>query len=150
MVRTHTLTSDETVVIFTVPAARSLFRDLRKKRELQRQFLSRLHDALTSGMPQAYVEKPFQGVQNLQQLRAGDAMRGYCVFADEPPEYGVFYVFQVTDHAYSRNPVVKYDAKAGEVLEELRRLSTPEETKAYLEERDALDADPIETILGRI
>lgn len=89
MVRTHPLTSDETVAIFTTTAARSLFRELRKKRGLQRQFLSRLRDALTSPTPRTFVEKPFEGVENLKQFRAGDVMRGYCVFADEPPEYNV-------------------------------------------------------------
>jgi len=52
------LTSEETVVIFTPTASRSLFRDLRKKRGLQRRFLSRVHDALTSPTPRAFVEKP--------------------------------------------------------------------------------------------
>lgn len=150
MVRTYTLSSDETVVIFASPAAKSLFRDLRAKRGLQRQFLSRLHDALTSTTPRAFVEKPFEGVQNLKQLRAGDVMRAYCVFADEPPGYEVFYLFQVTDHAYDRNPVVRYDAAAGAVLEELRGIETVEETEAYLEDRDALDAEAVESILDRI
>lgn len=150
MVRTHQLTSEETVAIFTPSAARSLFRDLRKKRSLQRQFLSRLHDALTSPTPRAFVEKPFEGVENLMQFRAGATMRGYCVFADEPPGYNVFYLFFVTDHAYDRAPAVRYDADAGEVLDELRYLSSIEETEAYLADHDALDADAIETILDRI
>lgn len=93
MVKTHTLTTDETVVIFSRPAARSLFPDLRRKKSLQRQFLSRLHDALTSATPQAFVEKPFEGVQYLKQFRAGSSMRGYCVFADEPPEYNILFLF---------------------------------------------------------
>lgn len=150
MVRTHELTSDETVVVFTSPAARSLFHDMRKERNLQRQFLSRLYDALTSSTPRAFVEKPFEGVQNLKQFRAGEVIRGYCIFADEPPGYNVFYVFQVTEHAYDRNPVARFDADAGEVLDELRRLSTPDEMEANLEEHDALDAEAIGTILARI
>lgn len=150
MVREHSLSSDETVVIFTSPAAKSLFRDLRRKKNLQRQFLSRLHDALTSATPQAFVEKPFDGVQYLKQFRAGDVMRGYCVFADEPPEYDIFYMFQVTDHAYNRRPVEQYDADAGAVLDELRALTTVEETAAYLQEHDAHDADSIQAIRERI
>lgn len=150
MVRTHELTSDETVVIFTAPAARSLFHDMRQKRNRQRQFLSRLYDALTSSTPRAFVEKPFEGVQNLKQFRAGEVMRGYCIFADEPPGYNVFYVFQVTEHAYDRAPVVRYDGDAGEVLAELRRLSTVGETEAYCEEHDALGVAEIETLLARI
>lgn len=126
MVRTYSLSSDETVVLFTSPAAKSLFRNLGKKRHLQRQFLARLHDALTSATPRAFVEKPFEGVKHLMQLRAGDAMRGYCVFADEPPAYNVLCLFQVTDHAYDRDPVVRYDA--GVVLSQLRSLTTVEET----------------------
>lgn len=150
MVRTHALTDDETVVIFTKPAARSLFRDLKKKPNLQRQFLSRLHDALASSTPGAFVEKPFEGVENIEQLRAGDVMRGYCVFADEPPRYNVFYLFQVTDHAYDRDPIGTYDADAGTVLDELRSLSTVEETETYLMDRDALDAESIQEILDRL
>lgn len=150
MVRTHPLSSDETVVIFTKPAASSLFQDLRKKRNLQRQFLSRLHDALTSAAPRAFVEKPYEGVKNLEQFRAGDVMRAYCVFADEPPAYNVFFVFQVTDHAYERTPIVRYDADTGGILDELRRLSTVAATEAYLREHDALDADEIAKILDRI
>jgi len=84
------------------------------------------------------------------QFRAGGAMRGYCVFADEPPGYNVFYLFRVTYHAYDRNPLGRYDADAGEVPDELRRLSTVEETEAYLAEHDALDAEAIEVILDRI
>lgn len=144
------MSSDETVAIFTTPAVRSLFRDLRAKRDFQRRFLSWLHDALTSTTPRPFVGKRFDGVRNLERFRAGDVMRAYCVFADEPPEYDVFYVFQVTDHAYDRNPVVRYDADAGTVLEELRALETVEETEAYLQERDALDADAVESILDRI
>lgn len=150
MVRTYSLSSDEAVVIFTSPAAKSLFRDLRTKRRLQRQFLSRLLDALTSASPRAFVEKPFEGVRNLEQFRAGDVMRGYCVFADEPPGYDVFYMFQVTDHAYDRRPVARYDEEAGGVLEELRSLGTVEETETYLAKRDALDADAIERVLELI
>ena len=90
------------------------------------------------------------GVQNLGQFRAGDMMRAYCVFADEPPQYDVFFLFQVTDHAYDRTPVVRYDADAGGVLEDLRSLSTVAETEAYLREHDALDADDVATILDRI
>lgn len=138
------------MAIFTTKAARSLFHDLRKKRDLQRQFLSRLHDALTSATPQTFVEKPFDGVENLKQFRAGDVMRGYCVFADEPPGYNVFYLFQVTNHGYDRNPIARYDADAGEVLDELRRLLALDETEAYLAEHDALDATDLETVLDRL
>ena len=77
-------------------------------------------------------------------------MRGYCVYADEPPEYNVFYVFQVTDHAYDRNPLVRYDEKAGEVLEEIRNLETVAETERYLERHDADDAETVRRILDRL
>lgn len=144
------MTSDQTVAIFAEPAARSLFRELRKKRGLQRQFLARLHDALTSPTPGAFVEKPFAGVRTLMQFRAGDVMRGYCVYTDEPPGFNVFYLFQVTDHAYDRNPIVRHDSNAQAVLEELRALSSVEETERYLSTRHALDADDIERILERL
>lgn len=150
MGRTYSLSSDKIVVIFTTPAAKALFEELGNKTNLQRQFLSRLHDALTSETPQAFVEKPFQGVTSLQQFRAGDVMRGYCVYADEPPEYNIFYMFQVTDHQYSRNPVMKYDSDAGEVLQELRDLETVEETEAYLEDHDAHDAEAVELMLEQL
>ena len=103
--REHTLTSDTAVAIFTEEAADSLFEDLDKKTNLQRQFLSRLHTALTSTTPQTYVEKPYRNVDTIQQFRAGDVMRGYCVFADEPESYGIFYFLQVTDHDYDAYPV---------------------------------------------
>lgn len=150
MVKTHPLTSDESVVIFTIPAAQSLFHDLRRKKSLQRQFLSRLQDALTSATPGVFVEKPFTGVRYLQQFRAGDVMRGYCVFANEPPGYNVFYLFQITDHAYDRAPVERYDADAGEVLAELRGLDSVAETEAYLREHDAHDAAAVELMLERL
>lgn len=150
MVKVHPLTSDESVVVFTTPAARSLFHDLRRKQNLQRQFLSRLHDALTSPTPQAVVEKPFEGVRYLKQFRAGETMRGYCVFAGEPPGFNVFYFFQITDHGYDRQPVSRYDADAGDVLSELRSLETPAEAEAYLKEHDAHDAEAVEQMLERV
>lgn len=150
IVRVHSLTSDETVVVFTTPARESLFQDLDHKRNLQRQFLSRLHDALTHDVPRTFVEKPFAGVQYVQQFRAGDVMRGYCVYADEPPEYNVFYVLQVTDHEYDRTPIRRYDRDAGDVLAELRNLETVAETEQYLDRRDAHDAESVRQILERL
>jgi len=148
--REHTLSSDTTVAIFTEEAADSLFDDFKKKPNFQRQFLSRLHNALTSATPQTYVEKPYRGVDNIQQFRAGDVMRGYCVFADEPEAYDVFYFFQVTDHKYDAYPVSRYDSEAGTVLDELRGLADETETEEYLNDHNALDADDIEELLDRI
>ncbi|WP_135826875.1 hypothetical protein [Halorussus ruber] len=96
------------------------------------------------------MEKPFEGVQNLDRLRAGDVMRAYCVYADEPPEYNVFYLFQITDHRYDREPVQKYDRDAGEVLAELRGLESVAEAKAYLDRRDAHDATDVRRILDHL
>lgn len=77
-------------------------------------------------------------------------MRGYCVYADEPPQYNVFYIFQITGHEYGRNPVKRYDEDAGEVLAELRRLETVTGTERYLAERDAHDADAIRELLNHL
>lgn len=148
--REHELTSDTNVAIFHVDAAESLFSDLDKKVTLQRQFLSRLHSALESVTPETYVEKPFQGVDHVSQFRAGNAMRGYCVFADEPPEYNIFYFLEVTDHDYDAYPVAKYDRKAESVLEKLRTLSNVEATEAYLESQNALESGDVETLLNEI
>ena len=146
--REHELTSDTNVAIFHTAAAESLFSDLDKKVTLQRQFLSRLYDALESLTPETYVEKPYKGVDCVSQFRAGDVMRGYCVFADEPPEYNIFYFLEVTGHDYDAYPVAKYDRKAESVLEKLRALSDIEATEAYLESRDALESDDVETLLN--
>lgn len=77
-------------------------------------------------------------------------MRGYCVFADEPEAYDVFYFFQVTDHEYDAYPVSRYDSEAGTVLDELRGLSDETEAKKHLNDHNALEADDIEELLHRI
>lgn len=145
--REHTLSTDTTVAILHREATTCLFDDLAKKRNLQRQFLARLQDALESSTPKAYVEKPFRGVDNVVQFRAGDVMRGYCVFTTELPAYDVFYFLAVTDHDYDAYPVAKYDRRAGTVLDELRDLSDEGAVEAYLEARNALYADDVATLL---
>jgi len=150
MTRVHPLTSDENVAVFHEKAAKSLFNDLDKKTELQRQFLSRLQDALESDTPGRYVEKPYKGVENVLKFRAGDTMRGYCVFADEPDSYNIFYFLEVTDHEYDKYPVAKYDTKAGEVLETVRGLSGEKEVEKYIKGHGALDASDVEEILDDI
>lgn len=147
--REHTLTSEPTVAIFHDDAAGSLFDDLRKKTNLQRQFLSRLKDALDSATPENYVEKPYQGVDYVSQFRAGDMMRGYCVFTDELASYNAFYFLEVTDHEYDAYPVSKYDRRAKIVLEEMRSLSNEAETDEYLRSREALDVADVESLLDR-
>lgn len=77
-------------------------------------------------------------------------MRGYCVYADEPPEYNVFYMLQITEHEYERSPVKRHDREAGDVLAELRTLETVAQTERYLNRRDAHDADDIRLILQRL
>lgn len=77
-------------------------------------------------------------------------MRGYCVYTDEPPGYNVFYLFQLTDHAYDRTPVTRYDADAEVVVDELRALSSVEEAERYLSARHALDAAAVERILEQL
>jgi len=77
-------------------------------------------------------------------------MRGYCVYADEPPKYNVFYMLQITDHEYDRYPIQRYDRDAGEVLVELRTLETVAETERYLDRHDAHTADDVRRILNRI
>lgn len=136
--------------MFTSTAAESLYHDFDHKTGLQRQFLSRLYDALTHDVPRTFVEKPYRGVRNIEQFRAGDLMRGYCIYADEPPGYNVFYIFQITDHKYDRNPLHRYDKKAGDVLEELRSLKTVTEVERYLTQRGADDAEAIQRILNQL
>lgn len=136
--------------MFTSTAAESLYRDFDHKTALQRQFLSRLYDALTHDVPSTFVEKPYKGVRNIEQFRSGDTMRGYCIYADEPPSYNVFYIFQITEHKYDRNPLRRYDKKAGDVLEELRSLQTVTETERYLTRHDADDAETIRRILDQL
>ncbi|SFS42427.1 hypothetical protein [Halostagnicola kamekurae] len=148
--RTHTLDSDTTVAIFDATAAKSLFDDLGKKTTLQRQFLTRLQNALESQTPHTYVEKPFRGVDNVDQFRAGDIMRGYCVFADEPPAYNIFYFLQITDHEYDAYPVAKYDRKAGAIIETLQSLSSEVAVEQYLEEHDALRVDDVERLRSKL
>lgn len=144
--REHSLTSDTTVAIFHDDAKASLASDLKKKTELKRQFFSRLEDALESPTPATYVEKPYRGVDNVQQFRAGDVMRGYCVFADEPPGYNVFYFLQITDHEYDAYPVAKYDRRAESVLESLRALDSHSAVEGYLDDRNALKASDVATL----
>lgn len=148
--REHELSSDTTVAILHREAKECLFDELEKKRNLQRQFLSRLQAALESRTPGTYVEKPFRGVDHLVQFRAGDVMRGYCVFTDEPPSYDVFYFLAVTDHEYDAYPVAKYDRKAGTVLDELRDLSTADAVEEYLDARNALHAVDVAALLDEL
>lgn len=148
--REHELSSDETVAIFHENAAQSLFDDLDKKTNLQRQFLTRLRDALRSSTPETYVEKPYTGVDNVVQFRAGSVMRGYCVFASEPPSYDVFYFLEITDHEYDAYPVAKYDRRAETVLERLRSLSSEREVEEYVDSRDAFTSDDVDSLLDRL
>lgn len=106
-----------------------MFTDLSDQRAYQEKFLRRLYDALTHSVPQNFVEKPYVGVEHLHEFRAGAEMRGYCVFADEPPEYNFFLFICVTPHKYDRNDLHRYDPKAGERLEEMRSLSTAGEAE---------------------
>jgi hypothetical protein len=145
--REHELSSDESVAIFHQAAAEDLFETLDKKTELQRQFLSRLHDALESTTPGTFVEKPYTGVDNVQQFRAGDVMRGYCVFTDDLPSYNVFFFLAVTDHDYDAYPLAKYDRRAGTVIAELRDLTDKSVVEEYLDGHDALDAEDVEALL---
>lgn len=148
--REHSLSTNPTVAIFHEEASTSLFDDLGRKTNLQRQFLSRLKSALESSTPQAYVEKPFQGVDNVVQFRAGDVMRGYCVFSSEVPSYNIFYFLEVTDHNYDAYPVAKYDRKAELVLKELQKLSNEAEVEDYLESRNAIDGEDVGSFLEQI
>lgn len=148
--REHSLTTDPTAAIFHEEASTSLFEDLGKKTNLQRQFLSRLKDALESSTPETYVEKPFQGVENVEQFRAGDVMRGYCVFSNEVPSYNIFYFLEVTDHDYDAYPVAKYDRKAESVLEEMHRLPDESAVEDYMKSRNALNAEDIDSLLEQL
>lgn len=148
--RRHSLTSDPTVAILHESAFTSLFEDLEKKAGLQRQFLLRLKSALESSTPETYVEKPFRGVDNVVQFRAGDVMRGYCVFSNEVPSHNIFYFLEITDHKYDAYPVSKYDRKAETVLKEMQELSNGPEVKDYIESRNALDAEDVSSLLERI
>lgn len=148
--REHELSSDPTLAIFHDRAATSLFDDLSKKTSLQRQFLRRLRDALESSTPQTYVEKPYHGVDHVRQFRAGDVMRGYCVFADESPGYTVFYFLEIIDHDYDAHPVAQYDRRAEAVLERLRGFDDQSDSETYLDERGALDTDDIDALLDEL
>jgi alpha-ketoglutarate-dependent taurine dioxygenase len=150
MTREHVLSSDETVVVFRTAAAESLFERLSKRRKLQRQFLGRVRDALESEVPAQFVEKPYRGVDHVEQFRAGDEMRGYCVYAEEPPSYNVFYMLEVTAHNYDAYPVAKYDRVAERVTEKLRSLSSVAETEAFLNDHDAMGTDDVERLLDQL
>ena len=146
----HSLTDDPTVAVLHEEAFTSLFNELEKKTNLQRQFLSRLKDALESSTPETYIEKPFQGVDNVFQFRAGDVMRGYCVFSNEVPSYNIFYFLEITDHDYDAYPVAKYDRKAESVLEEMQKLASESRVEDYLRSRNALYTENVNSLLEQL
>lgn len=77
-------------------------------------------------------------------------MRGYCVFADEPPGYDFFLFICVTPHEYDRNEVRRYDPRAGELAAEMRSLETEGEAKSYAREMKALDADDVRRVMDEL
>lgn len=127
-----------------------MFKELRDQRKYQEKFLRRLYDALTHSVPENFVEKPYTGVRYLREFRAGDEMRGYCVFADEPPEYNFFLFICITPHRYDRNELRRYDPRAGERLEEMRSLTTADAAEDYAEEMKALDADDVLRVMDEL
>lgn len=127
-----------------------MFKELRDQRSYQEKFLRRLYDALTHSVPQTFVEKPYTGVEYLKEFRAGDEMRGYCVFADEPPEYNFFLFVCVTPHEYDKHELRRYDPKAGERLEEMRSLATTSEAEGYADEMKALYSTDVLRVMDEL
>ncbi|MFB6176710.1 MAG: hypothetical protein ABEI99_06125, partial [Halobaculum sp.] len=118
--REHSLTTDETLALFTEPAAEALFDELGDKPDVQRQFLRRLLDALSHPVPETFVEKPFQNLDCLYQFRAGDRLRGYCLFETGVPGHNLFVFFGITEHDYDRQRMAEYDRRAETVAETIR------------------------------
>lgn len=123
---------------------------MRNQRDYQQKFLRRLHTALSHAVPENFVEKPYVGVKHLKEFRAGDEVRGYCVFADEPPEHNFFLFICVTAHQYDRHKVSQYDPRAGERLEEMRSLKSSDEAEDYAANMDALGEEDILKIMEEL
>lgn len=132
------------------PAEKQLFKEMSNQRAYQQKFLRRLYDALTHPVPGTFVEKPYAGVEHLSEFRAGDEMRGYCVFADEPPEYNFFLFICVTAHQYDRHEIERYDPRAGERVDEMRSLESSDEAASYAEKMKALDSDDVLRIMDEL
>lgn len=138
------------MAIFVTPAEKQLFKELSDRRAYQEKFLRRLYDALTHSVPRNFIEKPYTNVKYLKEFRAGDEMRGYCVFADEPPEYNFFLFICVTPHEYDRHEVQRYDPDAGDRLEEMRSLTTLGAAEDYADEMKALDAADVLRVMDEL
>jgi hypothetical protein len=77
-------------------------------------------------------------------------MRGYCVYTDSVPSYNILYIFEITDHKYSKYELSKYDARAGKTLEELDNLSNTEEVEQYLANNNAHYSEDIKEYIQSI
>lgn len=139
--------TDTCLCIFVTPAEKQLFKKLKKKRSHQEQFLKRVFAALTDPVPRTYVEDPYRGAKAIEHFRAGDQMRGYCVFEESPPGHTFFLFICVTQHEYSKHEIAKYDPRAVDLQNEMRALQTEAEAKQYADEIKALDSDDIAEIM---
>lgn len=98
---------DDNVAVFLRPTHSSL---AALDSTEQEQALGRLIELLESPAPQHHVEKPFQGCEELQQVRAGDYLR-WCVHLERSLRgYNVLFVFDVVRHDYSN--LEAYDERA--------------------------------------
>lgn len=123
---------------------------LAEKPNAQRQFLRRLLDALSHPVPETFVEKPFQGVDYLYQFRAGNQLRGYCLFETGVPNYELFVFFGVTEHDYDRQQMIEHDRRAGAVAEAIRDLQTEAAVVEFLDDREPFDSEAVVELMHRL
>lgn len=136
------LSDDENVAIFTQPAFSALSGLEQEQRE---QFLKRVLELLESPTPKHFIEKEFSNCDELQQLRAGDILRGLCRLLMGVHGYNILFVFYVTKHKYRQ--LALYDQQACEVVERVTNIEYIEDIESYLSERDAMTAEDIEDII---
>ena len=136
------LSDDENVVIFVKPTYSDLASLDADERE---QFLKRLLRVLESDAPDHYVEKAFSNCDELQQLRAGGYLRGYCRLVMGVAGYNVLFLFHVTKHNYRQLDL--YDDRACKRVPELSNLSSVGDVEEYLDAHDGMTAEDVRDIL---
>jgi DNA-directed RNA polymerase subunit F len=137
------LSNEETRVIFAGEAA-SNFGALEGSE--QQQVINRLVNILENdAVPSSLVHEQ---IGNLDIYTAGDQIRLYAKVVDQIPrenaEYHVIYLFYIDDdHDYEQRTLATYSSAAEAKAEQATSLATVPDVEAYLEDRDALDADDL-------
>jgi hypothetical protein len=113
----------------------------------QREFLNRIITALESQAISTIIEKPFQDVDNLQQLRVGDKKRVYCLLVEDLHGYNVLFVFGWSEHKYQREKGKRhrFNEVADHHASKLKDMSE-DELEEYISEGNFFTAEDLKRL----